>query len=115
MSDKLVSRFITFAKYETRSDEASTTVPSTSNQTAFAKEILLPELEAIGLDDILYNPANGFVTATLPANTDEDLPTIGFIAHIDTADFEAADVKPLFHENYDGEAIVLNTENKFRN
>lgn len=110
MSDKLVSRFITFAKFNTRSDEASQTVPSTPNQTAFAKEILLPELEAIGLDDILYNPENGFVTATLPANTDEELPTIGFIAHIDTADFESEKVKPTFHENYDGEAIVLNKE-----
>src|SRR5699024_190774 len=50
------------------------------------------------------------VTATLPANTDEELPTIGFIAHIDTADFESEKVKPTFHENYDGEAIVLNKE-----
>lgn len=110
MYENLVSRFITFAKYETRSDESSTSVPSTPFQTAFAKEVLIPELEQIGLEDIFYNPADGFVTATLPGNSDNKFPTIGFIAHMDTADFNAEGVNPQFHEDYNGEAIVLNKE-----
>lgn len=110
MYENLVSRFITFAKYETRSDESSTSVPSTPSQTAFAKEVLIPELEQIGLEDIFYNPADGFVTATLPGNSDNKFPTIGFIAHMDTADFNAEGVNPQFHEDYNGEAIVLNKE-----
>lgn len=110
MYENLVSRFITFVKYDTRSDESSNTVPSTPAQTAFAKDILIPELNKIELEDIHYNSANGFVTAKLPANTTEDIPTIGFIAHIDTADFESANVQPVFHENYDGKGIVLNKE-----
>lgn len=110
MYENLVSRFITFAKFETRSDEQSTSVPSTPSQEAFSKEVLIPELEKIKLQNIFYNPADGFVTATLPANSSQSFPTIGFIAHVDTADFNATDVQPQFHENYDGEDIVLNWE-----
>lgn len=106
MKEKLLNRFLTYVKYDTRSDEHSTTVPSTLSQVAFAKEVIIPHLEEIGLADIKYNPANGFVTATLPANT-PDLPTIGFIAHMDTADFESENVNPQIHENYDGGVISL--------
>ncbi len=109
MTEKLLSRFLTYVKYDTRSDEQSETVPSTPSQVAFAKEIIMPHLEEIGLSDITYNPKNGFVTAALPANA-EGIPTIGFIAHMDTADFESENVNPQIHENYDGEAIVLNKE-----
>lgn len=106
MNDKLLSRFLTYVKFDTRSDESSETVPSTQAQVEFAKEIIIPHLEEIGLADIQYNPANGFVTATLPQN-EEGLPTIGFIAHMDTADFESRNVNPQIHENYDGEVIIL--------
>ena len=109
MTEKLLSRFLTYVKYDTRSDEQSETVPSTPSQVAFAKEVIIPHLEEIGLSDINYNPKNGFVTAALPANA-EGIPTIGFIAHMDTADFESENVNPQIHENYDGEAIVLNKE-----
>ena len=109
MTEKLLSRFLTYVKYDTRSDEQSETVPSTPSQVAFAKKIIMPHLEEIGLSDITYNPKNGFVTAALPANA-EGIPTIGFIAHMDTADFESENVNPQIHENYDGEAIVLNKE-----
>lgn len=112
MHENLVSRFITFVKYETRSNESSTTVPSTPSQTVFAKEILIPELEEIGMSRISYHPDNGFVTAMIPANTEKQLPAIGFIAHMDTADFEAENVNPVFHENYDGKEIILNEEKK---
>lgn len=106
MNETLLSRFLTYVKYDTRSDENSETVPSTASQVSFAKEIIVPHLEEIGLIDINFNPANGFVTATLPGNA-ENLPTIGFIAHMDTADFESKNVNPQIHENYAGDAILL--------
>lgn len=110
MQEQLINRLLTYTKFDTRSDENSETVPSTVSQIAFAKEILIPELEKIGMSAIQYNPENGFVTAHIPASTDEKLPAIGFIAHMDTADFESKNVNPQIHENYDGEAIILNKE-----
>lgn len=107
MYENLIPRFIRYVKMETRSDETSTTIPSTQSQVEFAEK-LMEELKEIGLSDVSYNTKNGFVTATVPSNVDEDVPTIGFIAHMDTADFNAENVSPQFHENYDGEAIVLN-------
>lgn len=107
MYENLIPRFIRYVKMETRSDETSTTIPSTQSQVEFAEK-LMEELKEIGLSDVSYNTKNGFVTATVPSNADEDVPTIGFIAHMDTADFNAENVSPQFHENYDGEAIVLN-------
>ncbi len=107
MYENLIPRFIRYVKMETRSDETSTTIPSTQSQVEFAEK-LMEELKEIGLSDVSYNTKNGFVTATVPSNVDEDVPTIGFIAHMDTADFNAENVSPQLHENYDGEAIVLN-------
>lgn len=107
MYENLIPRFIRYVKMETRSDQTSTTIPSTQSQVEFAEK-LMEELKEIGLSDVSYNTKNGFVTATVPSNVDEDVPTIGFIAHMDTADFNAENVSPQFHENYDGEAIVLN-------
>ena len=109
MYENLVPRFIRYVKTETRSDENSTTIPSTQSQVAFAKT-LMEELKDLGLSDIAYNEANGYVTATLPSNTEKKVPTVGFIAHMDTADFNAENVNPQFHENYNGAAIVLNEE-----
>jgi tripeptide aminopeptidase len=113
MYENLVDRFIKYVKVNTRSDASSKTVPSTQSQVDFAKNVLLPDLKEIGLSEVEYNEENGFVTATLPANTDKEVPTIGFIAHIDTADFNADGVNPRFHENYNGEEIVLDSEGKF--
>lgn len=110
--ENLLSRFITFVQYDTRSDETSTTVPSTVSQVSFAKEVLQPELEKMGLSKIKYNEENGFLTAVIPANTNKKLPSIGFIAHMDTADFESEVVKPVFHENYDGNEIILHKEKR---
>ncbi len=112
MPNQLVDRFIRYVKKETRSDEASTTVPSTPSQTEFLKD-LVEELLALGYQDVRLNPKNSFVTATIPATTTKEVPVVGFIAHVDTADFEARNVQPQFHENYDGEAIVLDKEGKF--
>ena len=112
MPNQLVDRFIRYVKKETRSDEASTTVPSTPSQTEFLKD-LVEELVALGYQEVRLNPKNSFVTATIPATTTKEVPVVGFIAHVDTADFEARNVQPQFHENYDGEAIVLDKEGKF--
>lgn len=110
MYNHLVDRFLKYVKVNTRSDVNSETIPSTERQVRFAKEVLIPDLEAIGLSEIHYNEANGFVTATLPANIEQEVPTIGFIAHIDTADFASENIQPQVHEDYDGEAIQLNDQ-----
>ena len=112
MPNQLIDRFIRYVKKETRSDEASTIVPSTPSQTEFLKD-LVEELVELGYQDVRLNPKNSFVTATIPATTTKEVPIVGFISHVDTADFEARNVQPQFHENYDGEAIVLDKEGKF--
>ena len=109
MYDNLVDRFIKYVKIETRSDETSQTVPSTQSQVEFAK-ILMKDLKEVGLSEVEYNDDNGFVTATLEANVESEVPTVGFIAHMDTADFNAENVNPQFIEDYDGEDILLNEE-----
>ncbi|API89546.1 peptidase T [Marinilactibacillus sp. 15R] len=109
MYTNLVDRFIKYAKINTRSDESSTMVPSTQSQIDFAN-ILMADLKEIGLSDIEYNDKNGYVTATLPSNMDQEVPTVGFIAHMDTADFNAENINPQVHENYDGKEIILNKD-----
>ena len=106
MYETLKDRFLRYVKFETRSDEKSETIPSTPTQLEFAK-ILAKELEDIGMENVYVNDAC-FVNATLPGNIDEDVPVIGFIAHMDTADFNATNVNPKIVENYDGKDIVLN-------
>ena len=106
MYETLKDRFLRYVKFETRSDEKSETIPSTPTQLEFAK-ILAKELKEIGMENVYVNDAC-FVNATLPGNIDEDVPVIGFIAHMDTADFNATNVNPKIVENYDGEDIVLN-------
>lgn len=114
MYDHLVERFLKYAKTETRSDETSTTIPSTQTQVDFAHE-LAAELSAIGLSEVEYHEKNGFVTATLPANCQKEVPVIGFIAHMDTADFSADNVQPQMVENYDGKsAIKLDDQGKYQ-
>ena len=104
--ETLKDRFLKYVKFETRSDEKSETIPSTPTQIEFAK-ILVRELEEIGMENVYVNDAC-FVNATLPGNIDKDIPVIGFIAHMDTADFNAVNVNPQIVENYDGKDIVLN-------
>ncbi|NEW65869.1 peptidase T [Carnobacteriaceae bacterium zg-84] len=110
MTEKLVERFVTYIKFDTQSDAYSQTVPSTQNQVEFSKTVLMPELEALGLSDVKYHESNGFVTALLPSNTTKKVSTIGFLAHVDTADFNGKNINPQFHPNYHGEDIVLNAE-----
>ena len=104
--ENLVPRFIRYIKTETRSDSTSTTIPSTQTQVDFA-QTLVAELKEIGLSDVSYNPENGFVMAELPSNTTKaNVRSIGFIAHMDTADFNAVGVSPQFVENYDGKSTI---------
>lgn len=108
MYETLMERFLKYVKIETRSDEKSETIPSTPSQMEFA-EMLKKELEEIGLENVFINEAC-FVNATLPSNIGRKVPTVGFIAHMDTADFNAVNVNPQILENYDGKDIVLNKE-----
>ncbi len=108
MYETLMERFLKYVKIETRSDEKSGTIPSTPSQMEFA-EMLKRELEEIGLENVFINEAC-FVNGTLPSNIGRKVPTVGFIAHMDTADFNAVNVNPQILENYDGKDIVLNKE-----
>lgn len=103
--DNLIPRFLKYVKVETRSDENSQTVPSTQTQVDFIAD-LAEELKAIGLSDVHINQQSGYVYATLPANTTKDVKTIGFISHVDTADFNGKNVKPQFVRHYDGKSII---------
>lgn len=103
--DDLVPRFLTYIKVETRSDEESTTVPSTPSQVDFLKT-LAAELNQIGLTDVHVSASSGYVFATLPSNLDRQVPTIGFISHVDTADFNGQDIHPQIVDNYDGHSVI---------
>jgi tripeptide aminopeptidase len=104
--DKLIDRFIRYAKVNTRSDENSKTCPSTPGQTELAG-ILADEMKEIGLQDISVDD-NGYTMATLPANISEEVPVIGFLAHLDTSpDNKADNVEPQIVE-HTGKPIMLN-------
>ncbi len=107
---KVLNRFLKYVQFETTSNEKSQTTPSTENQLEFAK-VLGDELKQLGLEDVSVDD-NGYVMATLPSNIEKEVPTIGFIAHMDTSpDMSGKDVKPNIVEDYDGKDIVLNKEN----
>lgn len=107
MKKEVIDRLITYAQVDTQSDENSNTCPSTPGQLTLG-QLLVDELKEIGMQDVTMDE-NGYVMATLPANSDKPIPTIGFLAHIDTAtDFTGAGVKPQIIEQYDGQDIILN-------
>lgn len=107
--EKLVERFLKYVKIDTKSDPNSDSCPSTKKQLDLAR-VLVDELEKLGLKNVSMDD-NGYVMATLPSNIDKEVPTIGFIAHMDTSpDMTAENVKPRIVKNYDGEDIVLNEE-----
>lgn len=108
-SELIESLFIKYAKVNTRSDANSQTVPTTVGQVKLAKTVL-SDLQDLGIQDAKYEPENSYVLGTLPSNSDKDLSAIGFIAHLDTADFNAENIRPQIHPNYDGQDIVLNAE-----
>ena len=109
MNMTLVERFLHYVSFDTQSDELTNMTPSTPGQMVFA-QALEKELQRIGLTEITLDE-NGYLMATLPANTDKAVPTIGFIAHLDTApDMSGRNVQPRIVNNYDGGDIVLCAE-----
>ncbi|WP_018663398.1 peptidase T [Heyndrickxia acidiproducens] len=107
MKQDLINRFTSYVKVDTQSNEDRETCPSTPGQLTLLN-MLVDELKAIGMDEVTIDE-NGYVFATLPANTDKKVPTIGFLAHVDTAtDFTGKKINPKIVENYDGKPIVLN-------
>ena len=90
----LLPRFLKYVKVNSRSDEHSDRFPSTKRQEDFQKQVILPDLEELGLKDVHYNQKSGCVIAEIPANVDYDVPVMGLLAHCDTADFNAENVKP---------------------
>ena len=105
----VVDRFLNYVKFDTQSDELTNLTPSTPGQMIFAQH-LEKELQELGLTEISLDD-NGYLMATLPANTNKDVPTIGFIAHLDTSpDMSGRHVKPRIVEKYAGGDITLNSE-----
>lgn len=105
----MIKRFTTYVKIDTQSNEDSQTCPSTPGQWDLLN-LLVDELKEIGMEEVTIDE-NGYVFATLPANTNKQVPTIGFLAHVDTAtDFTGKNVKPQIVENYDGGDVILNKE-----
>ena len=107
--ETMLERFLGYVNFKTRSDANSKTLPSTPEQKDFLR-MLKGQLEDLKLNDIVLNEENWFLTATLPANTNKPYDTIGFISHVDTADFNVEGISPQIIENYDGEDIILNKE-----
>lgn len=107
LQKNLEERLIRYAKIDTQSNEQADTTPTTSGQLELAR-LLVEELIAIGMEEVTIDE-NGYVMATLPANTIKNVPTIGFLAHLDTAtDFTGKDVNPQVWPNYDGKDLILN-------
>ena len=105
----IVDRFIRYAKIDTQSDENSNETPSTKKQFDLAR-VVENEMKEMGLEDVSLDD-KCYLMATLPANCDKDLPTIGFIAHFDTSpDMSGKNVNPQIVKNYDGKDILLNKE-----
>nr|WP_281734434.1 peptidase T [Streptococcus lutetiensis] len=104
--ENLLNRFLTYVKINTRSNPDSTTTPSTQTQVDFALNVLKPEMESVDLQDVHYL-TNGYLVGTLPANDSTKTRKIGFIAHMDTADFNAEGISPQIIENYAGGSIEL--------
>ncbi|MDR0120560.1 peptidase T [Bacillus pumilus] len=109
MKEEMIQRFTSYVKVDTQSDADKESCPSTEGQLNLARQ-LVEEMKSIGIQEVTMDE-NVYVMGTIPSNTDKDVPTIGFLAHIDTAtDFTGKNVKPQLHENYQGGDITLNEE-----
>ena len=105
--DHITKRFLSYVTIDTESDPNNPEFPSTEKQWDLAR-LLVKELSDIGMNDITLDE-NCYVMATLPSNLDYEVPTIGFVSHIDTTpDYTGANVNPQIHHNYDGKDIILN-------
>lgn len=107
MKAQILERFLRYVKVDTQSEFGVEKIPSTDKQFILAKQIV-EELKEIGLSDVTLDD-HCYIMATLPANTDKAIPTVGFVAHIDTSpDFTATGCAPKIWENYDGSDLTLN-------
>lgn len=105
-AQKLQERFLKYVQIDTQSDAESPSCPSTLKQKDLGK-VLVEELLAIGLTYAQIDQ-NGYVYATIPANTDKKVPVICFCSHMDTSpDCSGENVKPIIHKNYQGEDLIL--------
>ena len=104
--ETLLDRFLGYVKVNTRSDENSTTTPTTQSQKDFVMK-LGEEMKKFGVQDIHYVEQSGYIVGTIPANTDKDVRKIGYLSHVDTADFNADGINPQVIESYDGGVIKL--------
>lgn len=102
---ELIANFLKFIKINTRSDPNSSSIPSAKRESQFLT-MLAGLLTDMGLADVHTNQQSAYVFATLPANVDRQVPTVGFISHIDTADFNSENVNPQIIENYDGKSVI---------
>lgn len=108
---QVAENFIKYVQIDTQSDVESSTVPSTEKQKDLSK-VLVAELQAIGIKDAHLDDL-GYVYATIPSNTEKDVPVICFCSHVDTSpDSSGTDVKPLVHQNYQGQDLVLPDDEK---
>lgn len=105
MKEKILQRFTKYISYATTADPESETYPSTQALLDFA-DVMVEELKSIGMQDV-NKDEHGYVTALLPSNVDEQLPTIGFMSHLDTAPDMPGIASPIIINNYDGGTIVL--------
>lgn len=104
--DYTKNKFIKYAKMNTRSDENSSAIPTTKGQVKLLKELVF-ELKKLGLVEVLYSEKDAYTVGKIAANIKEELAPIGFVAHVDTADFNADNIQPQVFENYDGQDIEL--------
>ncbi|KRL90419.1 peptidase T [Lactobacillus kalixensis] len=104
--DYIKDKFISYCKMNTRSYETNNDVPTSPGQVALLKE-LEQELKRLGLTEISYSDKDAYVVGKIPANISNPSAPIGFVAHVDTADFNAENIRPQIHENYDGKDIEL--------
>ncbi|GEP18928.1 peptidase T [Pediococcus argentinicus] len=103
--ETLLPRFLKYVKVNTRSNPNSDTIPTDPKEVTFLKT-LAAELEEVGVKDVHTQASSGYVVGTLPANDGGKTPTIGYISHVDTADFNAENIQPQVHENYDGTSDI---------
>lgn len=103
--EDLLSRFLQYIRMNTRSDENSSSIPSTNREKLFLN-LLKQELTDLGMSNVRTDSQSAYVFATLPSNIDYSVAKIGFISHIDTADFNAENVKPQIIDNYDGHSTI---------
>lgn len=104
--DYIKNKFIQYAKLNTRSDENSSAVPTTKGQVKLLKE-LVSELKKLGLVEVSYSEKDAYTVGKIASNIKERVAPIGFVAHVDTADFNADNIQPQLFENYDGQDIEL--------